>query len=108
MWGLWPLLPYRDAYTPMGTHPSRLSPGLFLLCVSISGFPGTCYLFSLFKKKTKHKTFLHLEKYCEGCAHPTCGEVWLLKGWREVLLARMLVILSVALGPHRWKFGHVS
>lgn len=62
------------------------------------------YSFSLKKKKT----FLHLEKYCEGCAHPTCGEVWLLKGWQEVLLARMLVILSVALGPHRWKFGHVS
>lgn len=100
MWGLWPLLPYRDAYTPMGTHASRLSPGLFLLCVSISGFPGTCCLFSLLKK-----TFLHLEKYC---AHPTCGEVWLLKGWREVLLARMLVILTEGLGPHRWKFGHVS
>lgn len=51
MWGLWPLLLYRDAYTPMGTHPSRLSPGLFLFCVSISGFPGICCLFSLLKKK---------------------------------------------------------
>lgn len=93
MWGLWPLLPYRDAYTPMGTHPSRLSPGLFLLCVSISGFPGTCCLFSLFEK-----TFLHQEKYCEGSAHPACGEIRLLQGWREVLLARMLVIPSGGLG----------
>ena len=50
-------------------------------------------LFSLFEK-----TFLHLVKYCEGCAHPACGEVRLLQGWREVLLARMLVIPSVGLG----------
>lgn len=92
MWGLWPLLPYRDAYTPMGILLDYLQVYFFSVSQFLA-FLIPVVLFSLFEK-----TFLHLEKYCEGCAHPACGEVRLLQGWREVLLARMLVIPSVGLG----------